>query len=52
VEEAPVATEWVEGARGGGGGGVGRGSKERDEGLEEVSVVVVELGNVYSIPRE
>jgi hypothetical protein len=52
VEEAPVAAEWVEGARGGGGGGVGRGSKERDEGLEEASVVVVELGNVYSIPRE
>jgi hypothetical protein len=50
VEEAPVAAEWVEGIRGGGGGGVGQGSKERDEGLEEASVVVVELGNVYSIP--
>jgi hypothetical protein len=52
VEEAQVAAEWVEGARGGGGGGVGRGSRERGEGLEEALVVVVELGNVYSIPRE
>jgi L-aminopeptidase/D-esterase-like protein len=47
-----MAVKWVEGARGGGGGGVGRGSRERGEGLEEALVVVVELGNVYIIPRE
>jgi hypothetical protein len=47
-----MAAKWVEGARGGGGGGVGRESRERVEGLEEALVVVVELGNVYNIPRE
>jgi hypothetical protein len=52
VEEALMAAKWVEGARGGGGGGVGRESRERGEGLEEALVVVVELGNVYNIPRE
>jgi hypothetical protein len=31
---------------------VGWGSRERGTGLEEASVVVVELGNVYSIHGE